>query len=64
MHNFVKKIQHNRIREILHETINGNQFAFTKDRNILDSILIENFLEEYLGETIKLGYKKVDLEKA
>lgn len=36
------KVVPNRIREIIHEDIDGNQFAFVKDRNILDCIFIAN----------------------
>lgn len=32
----------NRIKEILHEAIDDNQFAFIKDRNVTDCILIAN----------------------
>lgn len=36
------KVLSNRIKEILHEAIDENQFAFIKDRNIMDCMLIAN----------------------
>lgn len=36
------RVYSNCVREVLHEAIEGNQFAFVKDRNIMDCILIAN----------------------
>lgn len=41
------KVVSNRIREIIHEDIDGNKFAFVKDRNIIDCIFIANEGIEY-----------------
>lgn len=64
LYKIIAKVLSNRSREILHEVIDGNQFVFVKQRNILDSILIANeCVEEYRrkkkkGWVIKLGLEK------
>lgn len=42
LYKLIAKVLSNRIRQVLHEVIDGNQFGFIKDKNILDSILIVN----------------------
>lgn len=55
----------NRIRSILHEVIDGKQYAFIKGRNILGSILIANErVEDYKRRKQKGVVVKLDLEKA
>lgn len=55
----------NRIRSVLHEVIDGKQYAFIKGRNILGSILIANErVEDYKRRKQKGVVVKLDLEKA
>lgn len=42
------EVLQNRTRKVLHEAIDGNQFAFIKDRNIMDCILtVKETVEDY-----------------
>lgn len=51
--------------EIIYEGIDGNQFAFVKDRNIIDCILIANeSVEDHYGQKKKGTILKLDLKKA
>lgn len=55
----------NRIREIIHKAIDGNQSALVKDRNIMDCILIANEAVDDYRRTKKRGILIIlDLEKA
>lgn len=61
------KVLLNRIKEVLNKTIDGNQFAFVKDRNIMDCILIANKSAEdyrHRKKNKKRMILKLDLEKA
>lgn len=59
------KVLSNRIKETLHEAIDGNQFAFIKVRNILDCILVANeTVEDYRHRKKRGLILKLDLEKA
>lgn len=61
----IAKILSNRIWEVLHEVIVGNQYAFIKGRQILDSIFIANeCVEDYWRRKQKELIVKLDLEKA
>lgn len=61
----ISKVLSNRIREVLHEIIDGNQYAFIKGRQIVDSILIANeCIEDYKGRKQKGVVLKLDLEIA
>lgn len=61
----ISKVLSNRIREVLHEIIDGNQYAFIKGRQIVDSILIANeCVEDYRRRKQKGVVLKLDLEKA
>lgn len=58
LYEIIAEVLSNRIREVLHEAIDRNQFAFIKERNILNSILIANeCVEEYRRKRKKDGYK-------
>lgn len=53
------------MKSILHEAIDGNQFAFVKERNVMDCIIIANESVEYHCHLRKAGLiLKLDLEKA
>lgn len=61
----ISKVLSNRIREVLHEVIKGNQYAFIKGRQIIDSILIANeCIEDYRRRKHRGVVIKLDLEKA
>lgn len=54
----------NRIREFIHEVVDGNQYAFIKGRQILDTILIVNeCVEDYTRREKKGVIVKLDMEK-
>lgn len=55
----------NRIREFIHEVVDGNQYAFfIKGRQILDTILIVNeCVEDYTRREKKGVIVKLDIEK-
>lgn len=56
------KVLSNRFREVLQEVIDGNQFSFIKDRNIMDRVPISNeSVEEYHSN--KGVVDKLDLRK-
>lgn len=55
----------NHILLVIHDTIDGNQFPFVKDRNTMDCISATNESVEYYHRTKKRGtIIKLDLEKA
>lgn len=55
----------NRMKSILHEAIDGNRFAFVKERNIMAYIMIANESVEDYRHRKKAGLiLKQDLEKA
>lgn len=51
----ISKVLSNRIREVLQEVIDGNQFAFIKGREIVDSILMQMNVLKIIEEGSKMG---------
>lgn len=65
LYKLMARVLSNRTKEVFHEVIDGNQFAFIKDRNILDSILIPNeCVEEYRTKKKKRLVLKLDTENS
>lgn len=65
LYKIIAKVLSNRIREVVYEAFDGNQFAFIKERNILDSFMIANeCVEEYRRKKKRGCVLKLDLEKA
>lgn len=61
----IAKVLSNRMKDILHEVIDGNQFALVKERNTMDCIMIANESVEDNCHHKKAGLiLKRDLEKA
>lgn len=61
----IAKVLSNKICAVLHEVVDGNQYAFIEGRNNLDSILIANeCMEDYKRRKEKELVLKLDLEKA
>lgn len=63
-HKIISKVC-NRIRGVIQDAVDGNQFAFIKGRQILDCVLIaDESLEDYKSRKQKGVVIKIDLERA
>lgn len=55
LYKIIAKVLSNRIRDVLHEVIDGNQYAFIKERQILDSISTQMSVRRTIKEEILKG---------
>lgn len=58
------KVTSNCIRKVLHEAIDGNQYAFVKDQNNGRILIANESVEDYRQQRKKGMVLKLDLEKA